>query len=87
MKITQNVAFEIFQFWRFPLSFVLLKVTCLVTLFLAFSLIVVELSDLSGSTDLAFFTNICLVKVSGNTVLPQATGFQGILMNFCRLKM
>ena len=30
MTITQNIAFE---FWRFPPIFVLLKVTCLVTLF------------------------------------------------------
>ena len=32
-EITQNVAFAIFQFWHFPPTFVLLKVTCLVTLF------------------------------------------------------
>ena len=30
LKITQNVAFE---FWHFPPIFVLLKLTCLVTLF------------------------------------------------------
>ena len=33
LKITQNVAFELFGFWRFPPSFVRLKVTCLVTLY------------------------------------------------------
>ena len=33
LKITQNVAFRIFQFWHFPPIFVLLKVTCLITLF------------------------------------------------------
>ena len=33
LKITQNVAFELFQFWHFPPIFVLLKLTCLVTLF------------------------------------------------------
>ena len=33
LKITQKVAFSIFQFWDFPPMFVLLKLTCLVTLF------------------------------------------------------
>ena len=33
LKMTENVAFLIFQFWHFPLIFVLLKMTCLVTLF------------------------------------------------------
>ena len=33
LKITENVAFEIFEFWHFPTFFVLLKVICLVTLF------------------------------------------------------
>ena len=33
LKITQIVAFQFFQFWHFPPIFVLLKVTCLVTLF------------------------------------------------------
>ena len=33
LKITQNVAFDFFKFWRFPPIFVLLKLTCLVTLF------------------------------------------------------
>ena len=33
LKITQNVAFEFFEFWHFPPIFVLLKLTCLVTLF------------------------------------------------------
>ena len=32
LKITQNVAFEFFQFRHFPLIFVILKLTCLVTL-------------------------------------------------------
>mgnify|MGYP006975815893 CR=1 FL=1 len=31
--ITQNVAFEFLTFWHFPPIFVLLKLTCLVTLF------------------------------------------------------
>ena len=33
LKITQNVAFEFLEFWDFPPIFVLLKLTCLVTLF------------------------------------------------------
>ena len=33
LKITQNVAFEFLTFWQFPQIFVLLKLTCLVTLF------------------------------------------------------
>ena len=33
LKITQNVAFEFLEFWNFPPFFVLLKLTCLVTLF------------------------------------------------------
>ena len=33
IKITQNVAFEFLDFWHFPPIFVLLKRTCLVTLF------------------------------------------------------
>ena len=33
LKITQNVAFEFMTFWHFPPIFVLLKLTCLVTLF------------------------------------------------------
>ena len=33
LKITQNVAFEFLVFWHFPPIFVLLKLTCLVTLF------------------------------------------------------
>ena len=33
LKITKNVAFQVFVFWHFPPIFVLLKVTCLVTLF------------------------------------------------------
>ena len=33
LKITQNVAFEFLTFWHFPPIFVLLKLTCLVTLF------------------------------------------------------
>ena len=33
LKITQKVAFIIFQFWHFPPIFVLFKVICLVTLF------------------------------------------------------
>ena len=32
LKITKNVSFEFFEFWHFPLIFVLLTVTCLVTL-------------------------------------------------------
>ena len=32
LKITQNVAFEFIEFWHFPPIFVLLKLTCLVTL-------------------------------------------------------
>ena len=33
LKFTQNVAFEFLKFWHFPPIFVLLKLTCLVTLF------------------------------------------------------
>ena len=33
LKITQNVAFEFLEFWHFSPIFVLLKLTCLVTLF------------------------------------------------------
>ena len=33
LKITQNVAFECFEFWHFPPIFVLSKLSCLVTLF------------------------------------------------------
>ena len=33
LKITQTVPFELFKFWHFPPIFVLLKLTCLVTLF------------------------------------------------------
>ena len=33
LKITQNVVFELLQFWHFSPIFVLLKLTCLVTLF------------------------------------------------------
>ena len=33
LNIAQNVTFELFQFWHFPPFFVLLKFTCLVTLF------------------------------------------------------
>ena len=33
LKITQNVAFEFNEFWHFPPIFVMLKLTCLVTLF------------------------------------------------------
>ena len=33
LKITQIVAFEILEFWHFSRIFVLLKLTCLVTLF------------------------------------------------------
>ena len=33
LKITQNVAIEFLQFWRFPPIFVQIKLTCLVTLF------------------------------------------------------
>ena len=33
LKITQNVTFDYFQFWHFLTIFVLLKMTCLVTLF------------------------------------------------------
>ena len=33
LKITQNVAFELLAFWHFSPIFVLLKLTCLVTLF------------------------------------------------------
>ena len=33
LKITQSVAFDFFLFWHFPPIFVLLKLTCLVTLF------------------------------------------------------
>ena len=33
LKIPQNVAFEIFDFWHFSSIFVLLKLTCLETLF------------------------------------------------------
>ena len=33
LKITKNVSFWFFQFWLIPPIFVLLKVTCLVTLF------------------------------------------------------
>ena len=33
LKITQNVAFEFFEFWHFPPIFVLLKLNCLVPLF------------------------------------------------------
>ena len=33
LKITQNVAFEFLDFWHFSPIFVLLKLTCLVTLF------------------------------------------------------
>ena len=42
----------IFQFWHFPPIFVLLKVTCLVTLF-----------DLSFGPFLAFLTNFCRIKM------------------------
>ena len=33
LKITQNIAFELLNFWHFPPIFVLLKLTCLITLF------------------------------------------------------
>ena len=33
LKIAQNVSFEIFELWHFCPIFVLLKLTCLVTLF------------------------------------------------------
>ena len=33
LKFTQNVAFDFFKFWHFQPIFVLLKLTCLVTLF------------------------------------------------------
>ena len=33
LKITQNVAYEFFEFWHFPIIFDLLKLTCLATLF------------------------------------------------------
>ena len=33
LKITQNVAFEFLKVWHFPPIFVILKLTCLVTLF------------------------------------------------------
>ena len=33
LKITENVAFEFLTIWHFPPIFVLLKLTCLVTLF------------------------------------------------------
>ena len=68
LKMTQIVAFE---FWHFPPIFVLLKVTCLVTLYDQKSLKMIFWI-------LAFFTNFCPIKtdLSGNTVWPQASGFQ-----------
>ena len=33
LEIAQNVSFDFLQFWRFPPFFVLLKLTCLETLF------------------------------------------------------
>ena len=57
LKITQNVAFE---FWYFPPIFVLLKLTCLVTLFN------IKLQSFKNSPNwlfLAFLINFCPLKM------------------------
>ena len=54
LKIIQNVAFE---FWHFPPIFVLLKLTCLVTLFDCFS------KTRQNGPFLAFLINFCSLKM------------------------
>ena len=58
-KITQNVAFEFFNFWRFPPIFVLLKMTCLVTLFDRKLQVFQKLAKMDYF--LAFLMNFCLL--------------------------
>ena len=57
LKITQNVAFE---FWHFPPIFVLLKVTCLVTLF---DRKLQVCKNLLNWPFLAFLINFCPLKM------------------------
>ena len=56
---TQNVAFWMFQLRHFPPIFVLLKVTCLVTLFDC----KLQIKNRQNGTFWAFFVNICPLKM------------------------
>ena len=72
MKITQNVVFELSQFWQFSPIFVLLKLTCLVSLFVfklkVFKAIFGIFNEFLSTQNVAF--------VSGNTVWQQTYFFK-----------
>ena len=88
-KVTKNVEFGFFQFWLFSSIFVLLKLTCLVTLFDLENTIESASQCLKITQNVAFwifqfwhFSSIlCLVTLFDH----QNRRYLAFLMNFCPL--
>ena len=75
LKITQNVAFDFFHFWHFPPFFVLLKVTCLVTLFDC------KLQVFKTLTKIGHFLHFFYSKYP---TVPRDSSFVWLIKIFCR---